>query len=278
MAQLITLPMLPIQLSEESSLRSAIDRSGSPTVQRDGAKHMQRDINDEKTALSKNPSIRGKTWPLDVERELVEEARKGSEDAFEQLVGGYSVKILRIACSITRHYQDAEDVMQTTFLKAFNKLPLFRGDSSFYTWLASIAVNEALMRIRRRRNEVLIEKSEEIGDAESADDFIHAAGPNPEQSCSHHEVRRILAAAINKLKPGQRVIFHLRDIEGLSLHEIAESLNLTLPAVKTRLHRARIALRRSLYYLVRPQNGSMTRAWEQPRSYEDLRAALRPLR
>lgn len=278
MAQLITLPMPPTQLFEEASRSSAIHRSSFRTAQRDGAKNMQREIKG-KAASFKNLPVREKSWLPDIERELVEKARNGSEDAFEQLVKRYSTKILRIACGITRHYHDAEDVTQTTFLKAFNKLHLFRGDSSFYTWLASIAVNEARMRIRRRRNEILIEKSGEIGEEESAADFIHAPGLNPEQACSSHEQRQILTTAINKLKPGQRVIFHLRDIEGLSVHEIADSLNLTLPAVKTRLHRARTALRRSLYYLVRPQKNSMTHAWEHSRSYEGVRAAaLRPLR
>lgn len=278
MAQLITLPMPPAQFSKGLSRSSTIDRSGLPTARRDGALHLQREING-KTGSPRNPSVGGKIWLAEIERELVEEARNGSDDAFEQLVEGYRARILRIACGITRHYHDAEDVMQTTFLKAFNKLSLFRGDSSFYAWLSTIAVNEALMRIRRRRHELLIEKSGELGDTESADHFIHDPGPNPEQSCSHHELRSILAAAINKLKPGQRVIFHLHEIEGLSLHEIADSLNLTLPAVKTRLHRARTALRRSLYFLLRPQNGSMTHAWERLRSYEGVRAAaLRPLR
>lgn len=276
MAQLITLPMPPTQLSEESSRFSAINQSGLRTAQRGGAMHMQREIGGK---TLKNAPVRGKTWPADAERELVEEARSGSAEAFEKLIEGYSTRILRIACRITRHYHDAEDVMQTTFLKAFNKLHLFRGDSSFSTWLSTIAVNEALMRIRRRRHEVLIEKSGESGEVESADHFIQAPGPNPEQSCSHHELRRILAAAINKLKPGQRVIFRLHDIEGLSLHEIADSLNLTLPAVKTRLHRARRALRRSLYYLLRPQNGSTMSARERCRSYDAIRAGvLRPLR
>ena len=110
-----------------------------------------------------------------------------------------------------------------------------------------------------------MDESGYLGDREVVDDFIHALGPNPEQVCSRRELRRIVVAAINKLKPAQRLVFQLRHIEGLSIHEIAESLNLTLPAVKTRLHRSRITMRRSLYFLLRPQNGSTTVAREQDR-------------
>lgn len=231
-----------------------------------------------KSALSKSSSILGNPRPSNLEQELVISAKDGSPDAFDQLVERYRARIFRIAYNIVRHYHDAEDVTQIAFLKAFNKLLLFRGDSSFYTWLASITVNEALMRIRRGRKEVLMDESGFRGEWEVVDDFIHALGPNPEQVCSNRELRRIVVAAINKLKPAQRLVFQLRHIEGLSIHEIAESLNLTLPAVKTRLHRSRITMRRSLYYLLRPQKGSMAVAREQDRtSYSFIRAASRPL-
>jgi RNA polymerase sigma-70 factor, ECF subfamily len=230
------------------------------------------------TTLSKPPSMYGGAWPSEFERELVDEAKNGSADAFEQLVARYNKKVFRIAYNITHHYHDAEDVVQSAFLKAFNKLSLFRGDSSFYTWLVSITVNEALMRMRRHRpKEVLIDESRELGDIAVAD-VIHALGPNPEQSCSHSELRRILAVAINKLKPELRVVFQLRDVEGFSTHETAEALNLTLPAVKTRLLRARMTLRRSLHKLFRPQKTTMP-AWQQPEPFtEEILAAFGPLR
>jgi RNA polymerase sigma-70 factor, ECF subfamily len=203
---------------------------------------------DAKIPYAKAFSVRGETWSLDLERELVERAKSGSADAFELLVTRYYARVFRVACNITHHDYDAEDVLQSAFLKAFNKLPLFRGDSTFYTWLVSITTNEALMKIRGRRcsREVLFDDSREFGDAVVADDVTCAVGPNPEQSCSHDEVRHILATAIDRLKPEQRMVFQLRHLQGLSVVETAEALNLTLPTVKTRLYRARRKLRRSL--------------------------------
>lgn len=238
---------------------------------------MQRGMNEEVT-LPATPSMCGAASPSDPERALVDRAKNGSADAFEELVARYHTRLYRIAYSITRHHHDAEDVIQNAFLKAFKKLVLFRGDSSFYTWLASITVNEGLMRMRRRRpNEVLLDDSRELGDALVADDVIHSRGPNPEQSCSHGELRRILAAAINKLKPELRVVFQLRELEGFTTHETAEALNLTLPAVKTRLLRARMTLRRSLSKLFPPHQS--TRYSEQPELFaKEILAAFAPLR
>lgn len=198
---------------------------------------------DAKITYTKALSVHGETWSLDLERELVERAKNGSADAFELLVARYYAKVFRVACNITHNDYDAEDVLQNAFFKAFNKLPLFRGDSTFYTWLVSITTNEALMKIRGRRSrEILFDDSRELGDPVVADEV----GPNPEQSFSHGEVRHILARAIDRLKPEQRMVFQLRHLEGLSVVETAEALNLTLPTVKTRLYRARRKLRRSL--------------------------------
>lgn len=216
---------------------------------------MQREM-DAKIPYTKALSVRGETWSFDLERELVERAKNGSADAFELLVARYYAKVFRVACNITHHEYDAEDVLQNVFLKAFNKLPLFRGDSTFYTWLVSITTNEALMKIRGRRSrEVLFDDSREL-DTVPVDDLIRTLGPNPEQSCSHDEMRHILAMAIDKLKPDQRRVFQLRHLQGLSVVETAEALNLTLPTVKTRLYRARRKLRGSLRAILGPHNSN----------------------
>ena len=182
----------------------------------------------------------------DSERELLTQARNGSTAAFEQLVERYERRIFRLAQNITHHREDAEDVMQNAFIQAFRNLPQFREDSRFYTWLVRITVNEALMKIRRRRvNEVSIEAG-----IESDNDVIPRQlqdwGLNPEQRCSQQELQRILAETISKLEPGYRVVFQLRDVEGLSTEETAEALDLSVSAVKTRLRRARLQLRNSL--------------------------------
>ena len=206
--------------------------------------------------LSKALPIPGEAWQSDPERLVVDSAKNGSDDAFEQLVTRYYSRLFRVAYKITRHYQDAEDILQSALFNAFNKLPQFRGDSRFYTWLVSITVNEALMRIRRRRsNHPLIDESRELDDTATADFALQALEPNPEEYSSHSELRTILGTAINKLRPEYRQVYQLRYADGLSIHEIAEACTLSLSAVKTRLHRARTMLQRSLKRFVRPRDG-----------------------
>jgi RNA polymerase sigma-70 factor (ECF subfamily) len=183
----------------------------------------------------------------DAERELIFQAKNGSTTAFERLVEGYERKIFRLAQSITRHRQDAEDVVQNAFVQAFKNLPQFRGDSRFYSWLMRIAVNEALLKIRRRRrfNEVPIDAPDEVDDASFTRE-IEDWAPNPEQRYLQHELRRILATAIAGLHRHYWTVFQLREVEGLSTKETAQVLDLSSSAVKTRLRRARIKLRNSL--------------------------------
>ena len=186
------------------------------------------------------------------EGDVVARAKTRSEAAFEQLVDQYKRRAFRLAWKITRHHDDAEEVVQNAFGKAFQKLPDFRGDSRFYTWLVRITINEALMKIRRRRpNEVSIDESKEANDS-SAPIEIKDQAASPEQRCSQYEVQRILAATMNDLAPSFRDVLQLRDVEGLSTKETAQALDLTSPAVKTRLQRARIKLRQSLNGYFRP--------------------------
>lgn len=180
------------------------------------------------------------------EQELVAEAQRGSAVAFERLVEKFERRIFRLAQNITHNHEDAEDVMQNALVKAFRKLSTFRGDSSFYTWLVRITVNEALMGIRRRRrNEVSMDDSDESVGVPHNDE-IKDWGPNPEQRYSQTELQYILATTVGALSPGYRIVFQLRDVEGLSTRETAEALSLSLVAVKTRLQRARLQLRKSL--------------------------------
>jgi RNA polymerase sigma-70 factor (ECF subfamily) len=123
----------------------------------------------------------------DSERELILQAKSGSTSAFEQLVDRFETRIFRIVQRITNHYQDSEDVIQNAFLKAFRNLSRFRGDSSFYTWLVRIAVNESIMTLRRRRpNEFSIDEACEFDDI-SVPRELKDRGPNPEQLYSQQE-------------------------------------------------------------------------------------------
>jgi RNA polymerase sigma-70 factor, ECF subfamily len=181
------------------------------------------------------------------EQDFVARAKRRSRTAFDELVKHYERRVFRLAQNITRNYEDAEDVVQNAFVKAFQNLPGFRGDSCFYTWLVRITVNEALMNIRRRRchKEVSIDESKETDDS-CVPLEIEDWGPNPEQRYSQQELQQILATTINELKPGCRTVFQLRDVDGLSTEETAQALALSSSAVKTRLRRARMMLRDSL--------------------------------
>jgi RNA polymerase sigma-70 factor, ECF subfamily len=187
--------------------------------------------------------------------DVVARAKTRSEAAFEQLVDQYKRRAFRVAWKITCNHEDAEDVVQNAFVKAFQNLPDFRGDSRFYTWLVRITINEALMKIRRRRSNVSIDGPKEANDR-SAPIEIKDQAANPEQRCSQYEVQRILAANINDLEPSFRAVLLLRDVEGLSTKQTAQALDLTTSAVKTRLQRARMKLQESLNDYFRPTRAS----------------------
>ncbi len=192
------------------------------------------------------------------EAQLVAWAGNGCPAAIEQLVGRYESKVFRLARNITGNHEDAEEVVQNAFFKAFLSLPAFRGESRFYTWLVRIAVNEALMKIRSRRfREVSIDRSKdsEDGEEKTISQELQDWGPNPEQRYSQEELRGILETAISKLAPRYHIVFHLRDIEGFSSKETAQTLHLSLATVKARTRRARLQLRDSLDAYFRPMKG-----------------------
>jgi RNA polymerase sigma-70 factor (ECF subfamily) len=177
--------------------------------------------------------------------------RAGDRAEFARFVETYSRQVYRLGLKILNDAQDAEDVLQETFLKAYKALPAFEGRSSLSTWLYRIAVNEALMLARKRRPETISvdeEQETEEGDLEPVQIVDWCCLPERELLSS--ESRNFLDAAIQRLSENLRVVFVLRDIEGLSIKETAEALNLTETAVKTRLLRARLALREQLssYY------------------------------
>ncbi len=178
---------------------------------------------------------------------LVNLAKGGDVHAFETLVKQYDRQVFRIAQHITQNREDAEDVVQDAFLKAYEKLNQFQGNSKFYTWLVRIAVNESLMRLRKRRTGRMVSIDEDVETEEgSMPRELQDWGPSPEQQYGQSELAEILKKTVNGLPPGFRVVFVLRDVEGLSTEETAETLGLSIPAVKSRLLRARLQLRERL--------------------------------
>jgi RNA polymerase sigma-70 factor (ECF subfamily) len=186
---------------------------------------------------------------------LVYSTRSGDISAFEELVRKYDRKLFRIAQNVTHNTEDSEEVVQSAFFKAYQNLGRFQGDAKFSTWLIRIALNEALMKLRKQR--ARREQSMDSG-PQAEDESSNFASrnrlpidvtdwaPNPEALHSSVEIRDILMKGLEKLTPALRVVFVLRDIEGHSIAETSEMLGLTETAVKTRLSRSRMQLREEL--------------------------------
>src|SRR5271163_296413 len=185
--------------------------------------------------------------PVSEEMQLVRRAKRGDDSAFEDLVRRYDRNVFRIAQHITQNREEAEDVVQEAFLKAYRNLEKSQEQSKFYTWLVRIAVNEALMKLRKRKPERTVSLDEDIKtEDDSLPREIADWSPNPEQQYNQSELREILSKTIQGLPPGFRTVFVLRDVEGLSTEETAAALELSVPAVKSRLLRARLQLRERL--------------------------------
>jgi RNA polymerase sigma-70 factor, ECF subfamily len=176
----------------------------------------------------------------------------GDKAEFVRLVDLYSNQIYRLAMKILGDQNDAEDVLQETFIKAFRALPSFEGRSSISTWLYRIAANEALMLVRKRKpeaNMVSSDGSDHEDDLSPPQQIIDWCCL-PENELLSSEASQFLDKAVDDLSPALRIVFILRDIQGLSIRETAEILKISQMAVKTRLLRARLQLREALsaYY------------------------------
>ena len=189
-----------------------------------------------------------KTMSLEISLEAL---IAGDRAEFARLVDAYSSPIYRLGLRMLGTPQDAEDVLQNTFLNALTHLAAFEGRSSLSTWLYRIAANEALMLIRRKKPEINLEDVEAGGNDENLRPTQFADwSALPEEELLSGEGKKILDSAIQTLPESMRIVFLLRDVEGLSIKETSDALNLTETNVKTRLLRARMFLREELstYY------------------------------
>jgi RNA polymerase sigma-70 factor (ECF subfamily) len=187
-----------------------------------------------------------RSTPADNEAVLVAAAKRGDLTAFDALVQRYEGRVYRLTYNVTQNREDAEDSTQDAFLKAYQHLADFQGQSRFYTWLVRIAVNEALMKLRRRRPGVVSLDAAIETEGDMMPREIEDWGPKPDKRFEQTEMQEILARTIAELDPPYRVVFQLRDIEELSTEETADLLGLSVPAVKSRLLRARLKLRHTL--------------------------------
>lgn len=173
--------------------------------------------------------------------------KAGDREAFAQLVNETSGHIYHLALQILGNTQDAEDALQETYIKAFRSLPEFEGRSSLTTWLYRIAVNEALMVIRKRKPDTIpVEEPDPDDETEGSGMEIVDWCCLPEGELLSSEARHFMDQAVSHLTTALRVVFIMRDLEGLSIQETAEALGITESTVKTRLLRARLALRQEL--------------------------------
>ncbi len=198
---------------------------------------------------AKNVVKKGKVVPSD--RDLVKLFRKGSIDSFNEIVSRYEAKVFNLAMSFTRNIEDAEEVLQDVFVTVFRKIDGFQGKSAFSSWLYRITVNAAFMKLRKRKQNQDV-PMEEITPAMEKNwlergDHLSTSG---DRHAMNNELRETVFGAINRLPDEYRIVFMLRDVDGLTNKEVGEILGLSIPAVKSRLHRSRLMLRRKLqrYY------------------------------
>jgi len=181
---------------------------------------------------------------------LVEQAKAGQFDAFEQLVTRHERRVYSVAMGILRQPADAEDVAQTTFLNALEHLDGFRREASFATWIQRIAVNASLKVLRGRRTRRVVSNDPDAGNGDTGDiphpQYIAQWREDPARIAERKDVRDILDKAIATLPENHRLVFVLRDVEGLSVKETAEAMDISQANVKVRLLRARLALREKL--------------------------------
>jgi RNA polymerase sigma-70 factor (ECF subfamily) len=180
---------------------------------------------------------------VETDEVLVGRAQKGDTGAFDELVRRYTSIVYRILYKILRHDEDTQDALQDTFVSAYRALPRFRQDARFSTWLYRIATNAALMKARARKtNLVSLDHPTEDPDAQNAWELPDWSA-TPDEEIMTSETRRIMEEAIQALPPEQRAAFVLHDIQDLSSAETAQAMGITVSAVNSRLHRARVFLR-----------------------------------
>jgi RNA polymerase sigma-70 factor, ECF subfamily len=178
---------------------------------------------------------------------LVESFRGGDKASFLELLNRYSQKVHNLAMRITRNPEDSEEVLQDVFVTIYQKIDHFEGKSAFSSWLYRITVNTAFMKLRKRRQTQATSLEEVAPNVKENWSGDRSDYSDVNFICSRHELREELETAIARLPEEYRVIFVLRDIDGLSNQEVGEILNLSVPAVKSRLHRSRLMLRKRLH-------------------------------
>lgn len=181
------------------------------------------------------------------DEDIVRRILAGDGSLFELIMRRYNQRLFRVVRALLGNDDEAEEVVQQAYVNAYTHLRQFAGQASFATWLTRIAVHEAYASARRRKRTDSFPRAVGAGDADlEGGDTMPSRTPDPERQAAAAEVRRLLEAAIDSLRPTYRSVFVLREVEGLSTHETAEILGLTEEAVKVRFHRGKALLRKDL--------------------------------
>lgn len=196
-------------------------------------------------ATSKGLQLAAPGLPVSDE-ELVRRVQQGKVEAFEELVRRYERKVYNIAYRLLGNEEEATEALQDTFLRAYRFIPRFKFKSSFYTWLYRIATNVSLTKLRRRKKQTTVSLDEPVKNTHNLMFDIPDPHTTPEEAFAQKRLRERLQEAIEKLPADFRAVVVLRDLEGLSNEEVSKVLGLSVPAVKARLHRGRIALREKM--------------------------------
>ena len=222
----------------------AVEKTG---VKR-GDKTIASDKVKELTALKKTAAQQ--------EREIIQRCREGDREAFNELVRTHQKKVFNLCFRILGNRHEAEDVAQDVFVTVFRAIKSFRGDAAFSTWVHRIAVNNCknrLKHLRRRRyfQTESMEQTIDLGDGEVRKEFEEERESSPEEALHSSEIHEQIQDAINELEDDYRVVIVMRDVQGHSYQEISEALDLKEGTVKSRIHRARMELKRKLEHLMR---------------------------
>jgi len=180
------------------------------------------------------------------EKRLIDSAKSGNKIAFGKLIRQYEKTVYSFAFKICRDKEKAEEAMQETFINAYRGLKSFSGNSKFSTWLYRIVTNNCLMMHRKKSHEPVVSLEDSELYRETGELQVPHWGETPHDAVLNKELKEILDKAIQKLPLEYRIVFVMRDVEGLSTKEVGKSLKLSAPAIKSRLHRARLFLRNEL--------------------------------
>lgn len=180
------------------------------------------------------------------DNELIEMFLSGCTQSFEELLSRYETKAYNLALRLTKNTEDAEEVLQDVFVTLYRKLPGFEGKSAFSSWLYRITVNASFMKLRKRKHQNGVSLDEVYPHLPTGYRSETEFGANTDSRIFNSQLRTALEKAIARLPEEYKAVFILRDIDGLSNKEVGEILTLSIPAVKSRLHRSRMMLRRRL--------------------------------